>query len=540
MFFNDKQKGIGGDDLNGILNELEKNDRNALKSLKKYADPKNHPDDVMLSKTFQKYDNIVLGNYGSIDDLFPEDRLLTMYDETNSIPIIAENATTGMINIIPDADGIIRKTLIVAKFQKNSEEIPVIKENFDIAITKKYLGVNGNEISNNIPLEEKGQMIINFQKPGQTFPLLSFSDVYFGTFDEKYVKDRIVLIGTTDISMQDNHAVPNGRKVLMPGVEIHAHSIQTILDSNFLQNQSLVSMVVVITIITLLAVIIFMTFSIITGGIFVASNAALYFFLARFSFNEGLILNIVYPIIALILGYILTLIVRYFTEKKQKHFLKKAFSPYVSDDIVREILNNPKSLKLGGERKMVTVFFADIRNFTMTVEGLEPEIMVAQMNEYFTAMAGMIKKNGGTVDKYEGDGIMAFFGAPVDEEDHALRACITALQCQGALKSLNEKWRKEGKPNFSFRIGIHSGEVIAGNIGSSERFEYTVMGDPVNLASRIEQVNKELGTQILISEKSYEEIMRSPDVKKFALTQYGPIQIRGKKEPIHVYELKTG
>ena len=204
----------------------------------------------------------------------------------------------------------------------------------------------------------------------------------------------------------------------------------------------------------------------------------------------------VYPLLALLTTYTALTVYNYVTEEKAKRMIKGIFQHYVSAKLVDELINNPSMLKLGGEKRVMTVFFSDIEGFTSISEQIPPEELVVLLNEYLTAMTDIILKYDGMVDKYEGDAIMAVWGAPVYFEDHAKKACFAALEMQKKLVELRKKWISEGKPEIHTRIGINTGEMIAGNMGSRVRMDYTVMGDAVNVASRLEGANKQYGTYI--------------------------------------------
>lgn len=216
---------------------------------------------------------------------------------------------------------------------------------------------------------------------------------------------------------------------------------------------------------------------------------------------------------------------------KERETIKDAFSRYVSHDVLNQVLKN--KIQLGGERKLATILFSDIRDFTTMAESLKPELVVEILNEYFTVMTDVIFKNEGTVDKFIGDGILAVFGLPIAHEDDPKRTVQAAIEMQSELNKLHEKWKNEGKPQFKIGIGINTTEVIVGNIGSTKRMEYTVIGDGVNTTARIESLNKNYGTTILISDNTY-------DILKdyFVFNDLGEAQVKGKKDTVHIYEVK--
>ncbi|MBD3304282.1 hypothetical protein GF343_03985 [Candidatus Woesearchaeota archaeon] len=218
--------------------------------------------------------------------------------------------------------------------------------------------------------------------------------------------------------------------------------------------------------------------------------------------------------------------------KKSKIQIVKAFNKYVSPAVLGEILKDPEKIKLGGDRREITVFFSDIRGFTSISEGLTPEQLVHVLNEYLTAMTDIIMKHQGVVDKYIGDAIMAFWGAPLSQPDHAKLACSTSLDMIKELAVLRERWKKEGFPEIRIGIGLNTGNAVIGNMGSYERFDNTAMGDTINLGSRLEGLTKQYGAEIIISEFTQKEIKNSFVTRKLDL-----VAVKGKKKPIFIYEL---
>jgi adenylate cyclase len=224
---------------------------------------------------------------------------------------------------------------------------------------------------------------------------------------------------------------------------------------------------------------------------------------------------------------------KYFTEEREKKKVKGAFAHYLSPDVINQVLEDPEALKLGGERKVMTVFFSDMRNFTTISETQTPERLCELMNDYFTPMTGIILRSQGVLDKYIGDAIMAFWGAPIEVPDHADRACIASIQMLYAMDPLREDLIKRGFPPIDIGIGLNSGPMSVGNMGSGERFCYTVMGDAVNLGSRLEGQTKEYGIKIMISESTRKLLTR----KDIPVRDLDDLKVKGKTEPVRVYEV---
>lgn len=243
-------------------------------------------------------------------------------------------------------------------------------------------------------------------------------------------------------------------------------------------------------------------------------------------------MNLIYPVLTMMTIYLGITVYRYVTEEREKKKIRGAFQYYLTASVINEILKDPSKLKLGGDKKQLSVMFSDIRGFTGISEKLTPEELVRLLNEYLTAMTDVVFKYDGLLDKYIGDAIMAVFGAPLDQPDHALRACRTALEMMSELKRLREKWAAEGRPDVNIGVGVNTGDMVVGNMGSEMRFDYTVIGDSVNLASRLEGTNKEYGTNIIISEFTYESIRN-----ELFCRELDAVRVKGKKLPVRIYEL---
>jgi len=473
-----------------------------------------HPDDKYLIDKLNEYKNIVLVSQkkenGDIDmpyKLFAD----------------AVNGNTGFINFVTDPDNVVRKIRINTD-EKNSDAKP-----FSIKIAENYLG----KILDNLPLENNNEFLINFFGPPNSFKRVSFEDVYNDNFNTEIFKDKIVLIGLTSSSVvQDEALTPTSTFSKMPGVEVHANAIQTILDGKFLRNQTLGEQIFVLFLISILLILVLSFINIWFGIALTVLAGILYFVAANMAFQNGIIMNMIYPFIAILIAYLSSIVLKYFTELREKGYIQNAFGKYLSPNVMKTVLDNPTTLHLGGTKKEVTVFFSDIANFTGVSEGMTPEELILQLNEYLSAMTNIVMKNEGTLDKYVGDAIVAYFGAPISQEDHAIKACNTALEMRIALASLHEKWTRENKKLLDFRAGINTGEVIVGNVGSEKRFDYTIIGDNVNLGSRLEGANKKYDTHIMISEDTKAKIG-----DEFLTRELDVIKVKGKEKPVRVYEL---
>jgi adenylate cyclase len=228
----------------------------------------------------------------------------------------------------------------------------------------------------------------------------------------------------------------------------------------------------------------------------------------------------------------LAAIVNYATEGRQKRFIKSAFKQYLSSDVIEQILVDPSQLKLGGEKRELSIFFSDLQGFSAISEKLGPVALTALLNDYLTDMSDIIMEEGGTVDKYEGDAIIAFWNAPMRQADHAVRACRAALRCQRKLADRRKEFFDRTGVDLYMRIGIHTGEVVVGNMGSNNRFNYTVLGDAANLASRLEGANKQFGTYLMVSEVTWSQAEAG-----FFAREIGSIMVVGRKAPVRVFDV---
>lgn len=313
----------------------------------------------------------------------------------------------------------------------------------------------------------------------------------------------------------------------MSGIEIHANAIQTILDEAYLRYQNPAGFLGLIGVITLASVFVFLYAPILWGALFGIAEIVGFPFYAQWRFNQGVIPELIWPIFAMLAAYLSVLAYRNFTEFTEKRKLKTAFSHYVSPELVQQITEKPEMLKLGGERRKLTVLFLDLENFTFFSEKLTPQEVVKILNVYFDALATVIMAQGGMVDKFEGDAIMALFGAPIPSEDHAEKACLTALLLQAKIQELNAQMGY----SLNIRIGLATGEAIVGNMGSTQRFDYTAIGDTVNTASRLENANRFYNTRILTNPGTFEAAQ-----EKLSFRHVDTVCLKGKAQAMHIYE----
>ena len=250
-------------------------------------------------------------------------------------------------------------------------------------------------------------------------------------------------------------------------------------------------------------------------------------------FCVNIFIQIIAPLFCFIFSFLESIFYSYATEGKQRRFIKTAFTQYLSPSVINQLLINPDKLKLGGEKRRISIFFSDIQGFTTISEPLSPEQLTDLLNKYLSEMSDIILKNNGTIDKYEGDAIIAFWNAPLDTNNHELKAIETAIECQKRLDELNPEFIKiSGHPLFT-RIGINTGDAVVGNMGSSKRFDYTMFGDSVNLASRLEGLNKEFGTKILCTEETVTNAIKQGSSLQFRLIAYAKVIGKDKSVPVY-------
>ena len=458
----------------------------------------------------------------------------------NIKPLSDAAAISGFFNAFPDIDGTNRWFPLAIKLGDNFYpplSVAVLEQYLDwpmLSLKLEAYGVEGIKMGDiEIPTDESGRILINFLGPIKTFPVYSITDIINNRLDPSLFKDKIVLVGATATGIYDLRVTPFS--TAYPGIGIHATVIDNILHQNFIKRPGWTALIDVFFIILFgfIMGIIISRVSAIRGLLFGIVLVAAWVMVNRFIFSSyNLWLNIVYPLFTILAVYVGVTIYKYITEEREKKKIKGAFQYYLTASVINEMLKDPSKLKLGGDKKDLSVLFSDIRGFTTVSEKLTPEELVHLLNEYLTAMTDVVFKYEGLLDKYMGDAIMAVFGAPLDQPDHPKRACMTAMGMMNELRKLQKKWTDEGRPVLDIGIGINSGDMVVGNMGSEMRFDYTVMGDSVNLGSRLEGINKEYGTNIVISEFTYESV-------KDALfcRELDSVRVKGKLLPVRIYEL---
>jgi adenylate cyclase len=375
-----------------------------------------------------------------------------------------------------------------------------------------------------------------------TFREYSFYDLFYSEeqilagekpqVDPAAFRDKIVVVAATASGTYEVQATPFEQGIA--GGEIHANVIDALLRRRTIEPAGLVATIALTTALALvigtLGAFTAMQPLVIAAGVLVAG----FLWAAIDAFGEGRWLPIVQTTMAAGLAVVGQLSWQYVVEGREKRQVKRLFSRYVPRDVFEQLMQHPERAALGGSRRTMTVLFSDVRGFTAMSEVASPEEVVAQLNEYFSRMVDVLFEHRGTLDKFVGDMVMGLFGAPVEDPDHAEHAVQAAVAMTRALDLLNAEWKQQGRPTLDIGVGISTGEMVAGNIGSTAIMSYTVIGDTVNLGARLESLNKEYGTRIIISDAT-----RAALKGQYNLRPLGEVLVKGKSRPVAIYEVKT-
>ncbi len=471
-------------------------------------------------------------------------------------PLLTKSAKgIGYANVFPGRDKVNRTMPLILKL--NGWYYP----NIDLVIVMHFYGIGMNDVEVKpghyiklknippekmrkpnkereiaIPIDEYGFMDINYTGGAGSFTHHSYNLFHANVIDAKKgntsIKDKILLVAayaSTGIATDEKKS-PYGATF---GIEHHANALNTILNQDFLFKMTEFQNLLLMLAIAIIMGLIVSKASIIISVIFTMLFSIFYIFISYLLFDKfSIITAMATPVIQTGLTFTLITAFRVLTEQREKKYIRSTFSKFVSKSVVDELLKHPDKLKLGGDKKILTVLFSDIRGFTSISEKFTPEQLVEHLNVYLQAMTDIVFKYEGTLDKYVGDMVMAFWGAPIPLENHALNASKAAVEMMVVLGKMNESWKAEGKPPLDIGIGLNTGAMVVGNMGSAIRMDYTIMGDNVNLGSRLESTNKIYGTNIIISEFTYEHVRDHVIVRELDL-----IKVKGKELPVRIYEL---
>lgn len=461
-----------------------------------------------------------------------------------NIPEVSQGESEGFFNVFPDPSGTIRKVplfmalngvpypslaLETLRVGLGEQEATIHLSQQVAAAQKGMLGVTvGGKF---IPTDDQGQLTVNYRGPVKTFAYVPAAGILAGRHADM-LRDKYVLIGTSAAGLLDLRATPFAN--IFPGVEIQATVIDNLLTGDPLTYDLYTEIGMTYALVAGSGLLLSALLAYATplagalGGLLclLATAGGSYFF-----FLNNKIIGITYPLLTIITVFLVVTLSNYFFAGREKRFLRDAFGHYVSPDVVSEIIRNPANLSLAGQVRNLTVFFSDIRDFTAISEKMSPDQLGRFMNRYLTAMSNVLLAHGGTVDKYIGDAIMAIWGAPLADHDHAARAVRAALASIKRLDELQEQLHDGQLEKIAIGIGLNTGEMNVGNFGSSQRFDYTVIGDNVNLASRLEGLTKVYGCRILISEAT-----RDAAGHGFFCRFIDRVRVKGKKLPVNIFE----
>ncbi|HXE95809.1 MAG TPA: adenylate/guanylate cyclase domain-containing protein [Dongiaceae bacterium] len=458
-----------------------------------------------------------------------------------NIALIGQGALSyGFFNVISDTDGLFRQLPLLMLYK--GEIYPSIV----LQALKQYIheparvsigpsGVRAITLGKyTIPSDHKGELSVNYYGPGGTIKTYSAVDIIKKRLGPDELKGKLAFAGFTEIGIYDVRPTPFDP--VFPGVEIHATAAANTLEQRFVihnSNTILTERVTLLLLPLFLALLLGLAPSATVGFLSGSALCALYLAANYFLFSRYLLdLSLLSPLMALGITTVGSEIYRSLVVDRKGRYMKKAFSNYVSADLVAQIMKNPDSLKLGGEKREISILFSDIRGFTSLSEKLSPEDLVQVLNEYLCPMTEIVLEEKGTLDKYIGDAVMAIYNAPLDVADHADHACRSALKMIAKLDELNRSFIERGLQKIDIGIGINTGAAVVGNMGAAMRFDYTAIGDNVNLASRLEGLNKMYGTHIIVSEST--RLLAGSDIP---FREIDLVAVKGKQQPVPIYEL---
>ncbi|HEV8539644.1 MAG TPA: adenylate/guanylate cyclase domain-containing protein [Nitrospiraceae bacterium] len=512
-----------------------------------FSRPRDQEGDAYFARTIAQAGNVILARY------------IGEKGHKTPLPIFREaERGEALINVTLDRDGVLRSMPLVGLDYsvEGPDPEPVLAMSLEVA--RHYMDPSGEqELELGDPLavgslripNPEGKMRINYYGPPATFPRIPFWRAATGDLTPDEVRGKIVLIGASAPSLHDYYKTPFGERkqltlsgqaeatqgVRMDGFEIHANAIQTILDRSFITRSAdqwglvpalmiglgfLGTTLLMKTWNKSLLIEVFRA-AILVG---IGAVALLLFWWSRYWLD-------IVPLYSLVAAqYSAAVSYQRYMEGKKRREVQAMFGRYVSQRVVEQLIKNPDMANPSGRKERLTMFFSDVRGFTSMSEKMEPQEVQQLLSEYFTEMTRILFKHGGTLDKFMGDAVMAFFGNPEPQPDHALRAVLMALEMQECVTGLNQKWSAEGRRTIGVGMGIDTGDVTVGNLGSKDFLDYTVIGDHVNLACRLEQ-NAKAG-EIIITQATYDEVKHAVEVEPME-----PVKVKGKAEPIPIYRV---
>ncbi|MCX6116764.1 MAG: adenylate/guanylate cyclase domain-containing protein [Proteobacteria bacterium] len=543
--------------------------------------------DESIARTIKQYEKIVMGYmyYGSDDRdsvaslgqnkfttlpqmlesaiqavIMPDGFELGQYSSLKTLAVVGNTEFLssasphfGYFNNDLDADSVVRWVSLVKNTDGNlmpsmslkmaasmtGREIVTV---FDRVGVEEIMLVNPDDDKDviKIPMDPagEGRVMLNHLGGSMTIPTFSLADAYDDKFtdkERKRLKGISLMMGPTAMAINDMRANPF--ESTFNGVEHHAATIDNIVSQRFFKRPAEIYRTEII-----IVVIIGVVFSLVLSfsSALLSAASAIIIYVAYYQidkylwFSKGVWVYMGMPYIQITGLFMAVTLYKYFTEEREKKKVKGAFQHYLSPDVMNQVLEDPTKLKLGGDRRECTVFFSDVRGFTTISEGLPPDKLCELMNDYLSPMTDVVLRSGGVLDKYIGDAIMAFWGAPVDRPDQADVAAQSVLIMMERLEVIRQEFPKKGFPVIDIGCGLNTGMMSVGNMGSAERFAYTVMGDSVNLGARLESITKEYGVRSIVSEYT---VAKLQDPKRYLLRELDVIVVKGKRDPVRIFEL---
>lgn len=460
---------------------------------------------------------------------------------------LAAVSTLGHVYSHPDRDGSLRWGILYLRY--GDDFYPSLA----LQVSRLALGIEMKDMAlyggSGVKLGERfintdlsGRVLTKYAGREHSYQYISASDIIKKRISRDIFRDKIVLIGTSALATYDQKVTPLSAN--MPGVEVNANTIDNILANDFnRKSHGIIEMVIIVVLGIFLGVTV-PRLKAIPGAALGIGLIVFYTALASWLLiYESLWINVIYPISNMFFIFIGLTVTKYFFEEKRAREIKAMFSSYVTERVVNELIKNPEMAKLGGDRREITVLFSDVRGFTSFSEKYAPEEVVSILNEYLGEMTDIVFNWEGTLDKFIGDAILAFWGAPLQQENHAELAVRCALDMVKRLEALQQRWKQEGRPLLDCGIGINTGEVIVGNIGAEgKKMDYTIIGDHVNLGSRVESLTRKYDTHILLTEFTVNKLrvqVSEGALGSLSIKGLGNVIVKGKENPVTVYELKA-
>ena len=507
-------------------------------------------DDVILAESIARADNVILPVFATANKR-PLDRAGQAFLEKVSLRLDADPALSqpfaitpiaplaaaahggGNVMIKPDRDGVYRRLPLLS--QAAGHTLPYFVLGY--LLEKKIITVDHGHLMRNgmaLPLEQGG-LLVRFPRdaePYRTVPAIDLiSDAGAVRYPASYFKGKKVLLGLTAAGLFD--LKPTAVSSVSSGALVHAATLDALLHGGYLKRVPDAGVVLLMLLIVVSVCWFVLTHtSMLANLLLLLAMALAAAGVPALLFAQGWYLMLIPPSASLLVSFAAASICSYATEGRERRFVRRAFSQYMDDTVVSHLLKHPELIKPGGHRRRVTVFFADIAGFTTIAERFPPEETALMLHDVLNAVSEEVIRNHGVIDKYIGDCVMAFWGAPLESPQAGRDACRAALASLEALKRVNADFAARGLGSISMRVGLHTGDAIVGNLGSDRLFDYTVVGDTVNLASRLESANKYFSTRIMISEETLREAGEG-----FVVRELGLVAVKGKTQPVRIFEL---